>query len=816
MKKDQYFLTKLEFEGNQKVLSEELDDIIPVNQKPNTRPFNLPITPRVGFYNYGLNRFDSAQTVNDLLNLRSELATYPQNFSDSKKIENKKQKIKKRIDRKQESLETKIGWFWRNIGEPKAIINTSQIQQTSELITKYLKDIGFKDAQTLHRIDSLNAPGSIKLVYLVSEGDPYLIDTVKYYVEDAKLDSLFEVNRKDQLIKPGNRFDIRLVELERSRLENLAKNNGYYNFLPQYILFGADNASGDLEEFIKNKGGNLYFNVVNLPGQDNHKQYEIKEVVFKAFDPYSNNNNVKLDTTYFNGIKFITMDRRIPIGILANKLVIKQGQQYSLKNVIETQRQIGYLNQFAFASSQVNVLSDNQLSMEFFAPLLEKYTLGTGPGLNHLYNQGQGFIGFGIPVTLTARNWAKRLEIVEASFRAFWEGQPSPIDATSIRGSLELGANLAITYPNISFFGKRVNKLSLFNPRTQLGGGVNYSEPFWGNRLNFRLNTNYSWRPTQFTTILFSVLDANLINTNYNLSNPDGAGAQFYQSLLDQQARGNNLKVTFDPQFVSSFNGTYIFNNQNPQKPYGSSKYFRVFLESGGTFMNFGSNKDRINLIESLLPLRQDLNSPDTVRAYFRFVKVNLDYRRYVNINLVSSFAYRFNIGLTNPYGKNKSLPYEKNFFAGGSNSVRAWSPRGLGTGSALPDTAANNVIPQPGDIILEGSIEWRRKIARFVGDIQFATFIDYGNIWKWYQIETPEKKDKANFDFSRFYKEFAVGTGFGIRWDFSFFLARFDFGIKVMDPSRDIGDRFVLDDFSLKKKQPYGIQFNVGIGYPF
>lgn len=816
MKKDQYFLSKLEFEGNQKVLSEELDDIIPVNQKPNTRPFNLPITPRVGFYNYGLNRFDSTQTVNDLLNLRSELATYPQNFSDSKKIENKKQKIKKRIDRKQESLETKIGWFWRNIGEPKAIINTSQIQQTSELITKYLKDIGFKDAQTLHRIDSLNAPGSIKLVYLVSEGDPYLIDTVKYYVEDPKLDSLFEVNRKDQLIKPGNRFDIRLVELERSRLENLAKNNGYYNFLPQYILFGADNASGDLEEFIKNKGGNLYFNVVNQPGQDNHKQYEIKEVVFKAFDPYSNNNNVKLDTTYFNGIKFITMDRRIPIGILANKLVIKQGQQYSLKNVIETQRQIGYLNQFAFASSQVNVLSDNQLSMEFFAPLLEKYTLGTGPGLNHLYNQGQGFIGFGIPVTLTARNWAKRLEIVEASLRAFWEGQPSPIDATSIRGSLELGANLAITYPNISFFGKRVNKLSFFNPRTQLGGGVNYSEPFWGNRLNFRLNTNYSWRPTQFTTILFSVLDANLINTNYNLSNPDGAGAQFYQSLLDQQARGNNLKVTFDPQFVSSFNGTYIFNNQNPQKPYGSSKYFRVFLESGGTFMNFGKNKDRIDLIESLLPLRQDLNSPDTVRAYFRFVKVNLDYRRYVNINMVSSFAYRFNIGLTNPYGENKSLPYEKNFFAGGSNSVRAWSPRGLGTGSALPDTAANNVIPQPGDIILEGSIEWRRKIARFVGDIQFAAFIDYGNIWKWYQIETPEKKDKANFDMSRFYKEFAVGTGFGIRWDFSFFLARFDFGIKVMDPSRDIGDRFVLDDFSLKKNQAYGIQFNVGIGYPF
>lgn len=797
-------------------MDEELDDIIPLDQKPNTRPFNLSITPRVGFYNFGLNQFDSSKVARQLKELEYRLSLLPSNFSETSSVENKKQKIKKKIERKQENLENKLGWLWRNIGEPRAVISQSQIIRTSDLLTKYLKDVGFKEASTIYRIDSLSSDGKIKLVYLIDEGSPYTIDTVKYYCEDPVLDSLFKSNIKAQMIRAGDRFDIRLVELERARLENLAKNNGYYSFLSQYILFGADNATNSAEDFVKNKGGNLYFNILNPPNREEHTKYTIREVVFKAFDPYDTSNESLLDTTYYNGIKFITLDKAVPIKILANKLAVERGKLYKLNNIIETQQQVGYLNQFAFASSQVNTLAGDDLSLEFFAPLLEKYTLGTGPGLNHLYNQGQGFIGFGIPVTVTARNWAKRLETVEASLRAFWEGQPSPIDANSIRGSLELGANIAVSYPNISFFGKNIKSLSLLNPRTQIGGGVNYSEPFWGNRLNFRLNTNYSWKPSQFSTIFLSVLDANLINTNYNLSNPEGAGSQFYQSLLDQQARGNNLKVTFDPQFVSSFNSTYIFNNQNPQKPYGSSQYLRVFLESGGTFMNFGKNKDRINVIESLFPLNQDQNSPDTVRAYFRFVKINLDYRKYVNINPISSFAYRFNIGITNPYGQNKSLPYEKNFFAGGSNSVRAWSPRGLGTGSALPDTAANNVIPQPGDIILEGSIEWRRKIARFVGDIQFATFIDYGNIWKWYQIETPEKKDKANFDFSRFYKEFAVGTGFGLRWDFSYFLFRVDCGIKVMDPSQPIGSRFVLDDFSFRKGQPYGIQYNLGIGYPF
>jgi outer membrane protein assembly factor BamA len=162
-------------------------------------------------------------------------------------------------------------------------------------------------------------------------------------------------------------------------------------------------------------------------------------------------------------------------------------------------------------------------------------------------------------------------------------------------------------------------------------------------------------------------------------------------------------------------------------------------------------------------------------------------------------------------------MPFDKNFFIGGSNSVRAWAPRTLGAGSSKPDiTGAGNTIPQPGDILLESSIEYRVKVLHFAGDIQLAGFIDAGNVWKWHQTNTPTKLDKANFDFRRFYKEIAVGTGFGLRWDLSYFLFRFDWGIKVFDPSQDKGNRFVLDDFSLRRNQQYGLNWNFGIGYPF
>lgn len=813
LQEGEYFLSKLEFNGNKAIYEEELDDVIPLNEKPNTRPFGLPITPRVWFYNFGEQQFNQKKHQEKLQFLQSKLESLPQEYSEDLSIEREKNKLRKKLSKTQETLLAGNGWLWRNIGERPTLISAEKANTTSQKIAKYLRDIGFKDAQVTYSLDSTKQKDKVILSYLIEEGSPYVIDTVVYYTKNKEIDSLIQSSIRKQRIKPGNRFDVRLVEDEKLRIEQLLKDNGYYNFIPQYIQIGAENASGDAAEFYRAKRGNLFFEILPPQEGQEHQRYKISEITLKAFDPFDTNENLSSDTTNINGVKFITLDPSLPLSILSRRIFNSNNNYYKLADIQETQRQLQYLNQFSFVSSQVTAINSEEVSLEYFAPLIEKYTLGTGPGLNHLYNQGQGFIGAGIPLTLTSRNTFKRLDLLDISLRAFWEGQPSPIDATSIRGSLELGSNITSTFPSIPFLDR---KLAALNPQTQLGVGINYSEPFWGNRLNFRLNTSFSWKPREFTTILFSLLDANLINTNYNLSDPESGGSRFYQSLLEQQARGNNLKVTFDPQFVSSFNFTWLYNDQNPQQPYGSSQYFRMFLESGGTLMNLGQNKDRIGFIESFFPLRQDFNSPDSIRAYFRFVKVNFDYRRYVSLSPISSFAYRFNVGITNPYGGNKSLPFDKNFFAGGSNSVRAWSPRALGTGSAFPDTAAGNVIPQPGDIILEGSIEWRKKIARFVGDVQLACFIDYGNIWKWHQIDIPEKRDKANFDFSRFYKEFAVGTGMGLRLDLSYFLIRIDAGIKVTDPSRPEGQRFVLDEFSFRRRQPYGIQLNFGIGYPF
>ena len=826
LRENEVLLGDQDFIGNEKVHSEDLSKLIPLNQRPNNKTLNIPfiqITPRVWIYNFGLNHFDSLKQNFHFAHFQNQLKQYPEEFTADTRIERNKQKLKKKIKRTEENIIAKNSWLWRNIGEPQAIISSDIVKGTSEILKKYLKDIGYKDALVTFKMEKPLTSDKTKLSYIVNEGPGYIIDTVFYKVLDPKLDSLLLGHQSEQLIQSGDLFDIQKVEAEKNRIEHLAKQNGYYNFLNQYIIHEAINANYSKDEFYEKKRGNLRFTIVNPPNQPSHKSYLIKEVVFKGIDPYANVTTNKADTVMVNQVKYITVNSGIPERILDKKVISRPGELYNIDKISETQRQIGLLNQFLFANSQINPINDKEVTLEYYAPQSLKYSFNTGPGLNHVYNGGSGFLGFGVPATLSARNLFRRLEIIEASGRIFREGQPSPLGTTEVRGSWEIGSNVSVTFPNISFFGKDIESLKLKNPRSQFGAGFNYSEPYWGNRLNFKLNSNYRWQPSKYSTIFLSLLDANLISTNYNLT--DTAGTSFYNSLVRLEALGNNLKTTFDPQFVSSFNGSYVLNDQDLQDPYASSKFLRIFAESGGTLLNLSKNKDQIGFIEKLIPLRTDFNSPDTVRKYFRFVKVNIDYRRYINLAPSSSLAYRLNIGVANPYG-NKSLPYDKNFFVGGSNSVRAWSPRALGVGSSVPDTASGNVIPQAGDILLEGSIEIRKKVARFFGDIQIAGFIDFGNIWKWYQVDTDAKRDKANFDFNRFYKEIAVGTGFGLRYDLSYFQFRFDWGIKVMDPSRAEGNRFVLDEFKfgryidknavILQNNPYRLNFNLGIGYPF
>ena len=792
LERDEYHLISFEFKGNKQISTEELELLIPPTQKPNRRI--LYFTPYVWFYNVGKSFYNEDKILARFEKWNAKLQAMPSTANFDLRIEKKRKRYQTKALSFQERLQTRENWWMKNVGEPPAKITESAIKRTSENLNKYLFRKGFFDNQINYQIDSANAKRSTKnanrrvnVTYLVNEKNPYIIENINYEIEDLKVDTLVRNSFLDSFIKTTENIDFNKIELEKSRIEALLKDNGYFNFIAKnYIL-----AEIDTININKKYRVNLKIKVSNPPQKDQHEQFFLESIHFISADA-STESSVNVDTTEnsLNGIKYTFIGKKFPVKLLDKKILVRPNQLFKASLVNETNRQLYGLDQFAFANVRFTQLPDSKLRADIIAPTNPKYTAAYNFDVNNINN----ILGGGASVSLRARNLLRVLETTELGLRANLEGQPG-LDSTTQR-SRELGANLAINFPKIIFISRFANLLSLKNPRTQLAVSYNNSKQRLFERQVFRLTGNYSWQRSKYETILISPFDINLINTPYKDSS-------FNAVLKTEQ----NLRVLFDPQFVSSINATYIFNNQIQGKNI-KARYLRFFVESGGTTLNFFPDKDKINFIDKVFPL-------DTIkRAYFRFIKMNVDLRKYFPINRRDAWAYRINVGVAHPYGKNQAMPFEKNFFIGGANSIRAWRPRSLGPGSAQGTTIGNRFSQQPGDILLEASIEYRKYMFRFIGNWNAGFFVDAGNVWKWYQIDT--KYNQANFDWTRFYKEIAVGTGAGLRLDLDYFIARFDWGIKVFDPARPSGDRFVLDNLKFGRGNDYYPVFHFAIGYPF
>jgi len=245
-------------------------------------------------------------------------------------------------------------------------------------------------------------------------------------------------------------------------------------------------------------------------------------------------------------------------------------------------------------------------------------------------------------------------------------------------------------------------------------------------------------------------------------------------------------------------NYSYIFNNQSIKK---SRDYWflRWNVESAGNFFN---------AVKSI----SNPDQPDTVAYKFlgqpfaQYFKTDIDLRYNYIINTASSVVYRGFFGIGIPYGNSKAIPFERQYFGGGANGIRGWQVRTLGPGSYVPDSTIA-FLNQTADLKLELNTEYRFKLFWI---FEGALFLDAGNIWNY---RKDASRPGSQFKFKTFYKDIAIGTGAGLRFDFSFFLGRIDFGMKLRDPVIQERNKWIIYN------RPYTLRdFTVvlAIGYPF
>jgi outer membrane protein assembly factor BamA len=239
-----------------------------------------------------------------------------------------------------------------------------------------------------------------------------------------------------------------------------------------------------------------------------------------------------------------------------------------------------------------------------------------------------------------------------------------------------------------------------------------------------------------------------------------------------------------------------MYNGQELNKKKDFS-YFRFNIEVAGNLLYLTNNLSQSP--------KNDLNQYTIFGIpYAQYVRTDIDFKKYHYFSENKVLVFRAFGGIGIPYGNSSGLPYEKSFFSGGNNNHRAWELRELGPGSSIIDQSQLR-YDRSGDIQLGANFEYRFSI---LGPIEGATFVDIGNVWTLYNQKDMQG---GQFQFYRFYKELATGAGFGIRLNLQFLIIRFDFAIKVWDPSKPINERWVIPQTKFSD-----INMNFGIGYPF
>jgi outer membrane protein assembly factor BamA len=761
------------------VSSEGLRELFVQKANPRIHPTSISIP--VGMYYAGKNKFSKEKFIARKAKQETKYDQKIASTKNQKRIANLQYRKQNALDALTKKIDN--GNMFMQWGEPITVFDTSAMHQTRIKIETALFNRGYFKIRV--KSDSVKLKKKrVAVTYSIIPGPAFTYDSIFYNIPDENVLKLVLKHGHASFLKKGEQYNQDKLGKERDRIDQLLKDNGYYDFSKQFVDFAIDTS-------VKKNKIKLQLEILNPSKRGYHKQFRIDSVTFTTDAAVAGKENKRRNSSSYHNITFSSYEDVYSKKILAQRVFISKDSLYNRTNTFNTQRQLANLDNFKFVNLNYDTSGGRFIANLFTSPL-DRYTWNNEVGMTVT----QGFPGPYISTNFKKRNVFGGLEIFELNGRFGFEGVAAATSEGGFYKSTEATGNASVTFPQFLFpFRSAASfRYARNNPRTKILAGYTYTDRPEYQRSITTLSATYTWDLQRRLQFSFSPATLNVINSTITDA--------FKSTLQHLDSLGNKLINAFKPSYVSSMIFSMTWNN-NYGVAQKSSTFIRTTLESGGTLLNLYSPK----FIQ------------DQGLEPYKYLRISFDFRKNVAISKTQAFAWRFNTGFGFAYSDNKVLPYEKNFFVGGSNSVRAWRPRRLGLGSDPPplnsNPAANGYFDyrfeRPGQFLLEGSVEWRQKI---IGFLNYAVFIDAGNVWA---LQT-SLNNAAAFGWDKFYKELGIGTGMGLRFDFTFLILRFDVGVKAWDPARPVGSRFVLPDASFKKPYVYHepVIYNIGIGYPF
>lgn len=690
-------------------------------------------------------------------------------------------------------------------GEAPVLGSDLNLNVNTSIITNFLENQGYLHAYASGEKETKNK--RTKAIFKVNPGAQSKIKSVNFLNYDSlKIGSDIKSIMSTSFLKTGEPYNLDLIEKERQRISDNLKVIGYYYFNPDYLLIVADTGIGKnqinltLKLKLREMPDNAFYpytinNVVIVSNYRLNNKIRKKSKKKIKIDSLDNQTNEHLynpkegivagDTIIYKNFKLVDKQRNFKPKVFDQAMQLKPGELYNKSDQNLALNRLVTLGTFRFVKNEFTSLEDSYKHL-----LNLTYLLTPAPKKSISFELG-GFskddnkLGTRASVSWRNRNFLKGAELFTVKPSAGLElqyggGQSRP-------STYNVGLETSLNIPRFIVPFVKIKPSGMFIPRTLVN--LKYDYTFKANYYRiytYSLGLGYNWKedimkdhklfPINISYVRTDTLNRDSLS-NVNLSN------LIYNGLII----GPSYEYTFNSQLGAPKKDNFYF---------------------------FGAADFSGNIVGGI----QDLVQPNYEKkifnaTYAQYVKLQTDFRYYHDFSPSSSLAARIYFGFGYSYGNSYSLPNIKQFFSGGSSSLRGFASRlvGPGTFNESYDQNNNSFVEMLGDMKGEFNIEWRKGIYRF---IKGAVFFDAGNIWL--------LRDNPDFPggkfSSSFYKELAADAGLGLRLDFSILILRLDFGIPVRKPWFPEGQRWRFNDihFGDPTWRKENLILNIAIGYPF
>lgn len=731
-------------------------------------------------------------------------------------------------------------WLQKSGDEPVIIAN-HKISKSEDRLKRWYASYGYFNDEVSHRIDT-NAQKKKRagITYLVKRNEAYFIgDSITEKISSPVVDSLFQLRRDNSFIVPGKQYAANDFVNERDRLTILFKNSGLFHFDQDYVGFEADTVNTDhkanITYIIPNRKVTQGDSTFTVP----FKVHKINQVRIITDFTYENRNKDFQDSLSYKGYKLFSYGKmRFRPKAIADAVAIIPGKIYREIDRTLTYNQISDLRIFRYPNINYAEIARDSMGTLLDATILlnprDRFTLGVD---FDAYTSTIQQFGVSFSGNMIFRNIFRGAEILQVSGRGSLGSSKDAADSESKFFNIsEFGADVKLTIPRI-IFPINTEKIipKYMSPSTNISFGLSAQNNIGLDRQSANAIFNYRWKPSKILTYQLDLLNLQYVrnlNTdnyfnvykssysrlnelaqdlNYNFNNPsnnptleipDEADAfitgvidgnidstpetyQEIQSILERKQRLSENNLIFATNFTLTRDTRENINDNNFSR-------VRLKIESAGNLLSG---------IASLAGIQK--NSKGNYNTfgvvYSQYAKLDAEYIKHWDLDGNNIFAVRAFGGIAIPYGNSNSVPFTRSYFAGGTNDNRGWRAYDLGPGSSGSVLDFNDA-----NFKLAFNAEYRYTI---LGSLKGAFFVDAGNIWN---VLDDVKTDAFKLNSLADLKEIAVASGVGIRYDFGFFVFRFDVGFKTHNPGRPVGERW-FNDFSFSKAV-----YNIGINYPF